>query len=762
MAGKPYPKIEYVAKRESTVLQCNRLRDKCIEVPRELPGNIILVHGVNDVGMGYSAAEEGLCAGLQKRLSRYFKPAEYRLPTAVDKNTVEDDPDLVYFKRTVKPDTDSPVIPFYWGYRELEIETKTVHGQKTDRYGTRLDKDLSKGGGPFGNATSSLPDMWNRGIGVRMDPVGDPLRPIRTGPGRMYMVLAAHRLAALVSMIRKFEPKDTVNIVAHSQGCLLSLLAQAILMEKGERTADTLILTHPPYSLEEEMSFGMKFLNALSGGGGSDAAMEKARHYELLEGRQTLHARLQTLVNIVAGVAKSRSTEPAFTKINESDCGGMVAGCWKPEGDRDNRGKVYLYFCPEDMTVALDNMRGIGWQGVPDYAQGTQYKSQMDAGYVPSHGTSSEVRHRWVSSTVTRRPLHELGVSFFQRVFTAKQRQDHRTGKLGRVLIGQAPHDFPLRIAKEDDHAHVGKSSRTLRESLPIAQWPINRTDKPETQRYGIRWINGEPLASPCQAEMRGNQIDANKIPDSSRLAKLPLKDRGPCEEVDPITAAIAVTASDLNSNEVQVPDPSGQARYPSTPQVLPDLERRRVEVAYNKAKNPAGTNPDNKHKIVRAIRHPDGKVIATVLESLNEARERWQKEVGEKSFHSAIFDSAANHRNVTAYDVAIGSGKASSHPKFYAYLCAVADWHLKRRASANKGRTEILTWDRFLSLHSDYYECEPDWRKQIIEGNVDYYSTGVLPGCLPVLTGKLWEILVSETTLGRRVSQPKPPKGQP
>ena len=308
----------------------------------------------------------------------------------------------------------------------------------------------------------------------------------------------------------------------------------------------------------------------------------------------------------------------------------------------------------------------------------------------------------------------------------------------------------------------MGKSSRTLRESLPIAQWPINRTDKPETQRYGIRWINGEPLASPCQAEMRGNQIDANKIPDSSRLAKLPLKDRGPCEEVDPITAAIAVTASDLNSNEVQVPDPSGQARYPSTPQVLPDLERRRVEVAYNKAKNPAGTNPDNKHKIVRAIRHPDGKVIATVLESLNEARERWQKEVGEKSFHSAIFDSAANHRNVTAYDVAIGSGKASSHPKFYAYLCAVADWHLKRRASANKGRTEILTWDRFLSLHSDYYECEPDWRKQIIEGNVDYYSTGVLPGCLPVLTGKLWEILVSETTLGRRVSQPKPPKGQP
>ena len=38
--------------------------------------------------------------------------------------------------------------------------------------------------------------------------------------------------------------------------------------------------------------------------------------------------------------------------------------------DRDNRGKVYLYFCPEDTTVALENVQGIGWQGVPDVQQG--------------------------------------------------------------------------------------------------------------------------------------------------------------------------------------------------------------------------------------------------------------------------------------------------------------------------------------------------------------------------------------------------------
>jgi hypothetical protein len=149
-------------------------------------------------------------------------------------------------------------------------------------------------------------------------------------------------------------------------------------------------------------------------------------------------------------------------------------------------------------------------------------------------------------------------------------------------------------------------------------------------------------------------------------------------------------------------------------------------------------------------------------MESPDAARKRWQQELGEKSFHSAIFDTAANHRYVTAYDVAIGSGKASSHPKFYAYLCAVADWRLKKPAPGDYLRKEILTWDKFVKLHGAYYECEPDWRKQLIEGNVDYYSSGMLPKCLPVLTGKLWDIVVSETTNGQRVSQPGPAKGRP
>jgi hypothetical protein len=72
-----------------------------------------------------------------------------------------------------------------------------------------------------------------------------------------------------------------------------------------------------------------------------------------------------------------------------------------------------------------------------------------------------------------------------------------------------------------------------------------------------------------------------------------------------------------------------------------------------------------------------------------------------------------------------------------------------------------MLTWDGFRRKFGVFYECEPDWRKDLIEGNVDYYSYGVLPSCLPLLNGKLWDIVVSETTLGKRVNQPAAPKGK-
>ncbi|MCK6508273.1 hypothetical protein L6R53_33765, partial [Myxococcota bacterium] len=177
------------------------------------------------------------------------------MPTSDDARKLEADPDAVFFKRSIKLTTYSPVIPFYWGYRDMKSDrNRNINGQLVDDFDNRLDLDRSKGGGPFANATTNLADMWNRGVsalGGAADAVGrDPYRPVLAGPGRMYFVLAAQRLAALVSMIRDYDKDETVNIIAHSQGCLVSLLAQAFLMDQGRKPADTLILTHPPYALE--------------------------------------------------------------------------------------------------------------------------------------------------------------------------------------------------------------------------------------------------------------------------------------------------------------------------------------------------------------------------------------------------------------------------------------------------------------------------------------------------------------------------------
>jgi hypothetical protein len=738
MSGKTYPKPEYVVTRACAVLQPGRKRDRVVDVPREKPCNIIVVHGVNDVGTSYNAVEEGLCAGLEDRLYRQFKPGTYRMPGEKDKEKVLDDPDLVFFKRAMPPDMDSPVIPFYWGFREVGTASRTVNGQKTDRNGNRLDKDLSKGGGPFGNATSSLPDMWNRGVYAPVDPAGDPLRPVKTGPGRLYMVLAARRLAALISMIRQYEQNDTVNIVAHSQGCLLSLLAQAFLIEMGERTADTLILNHPPYSLDEKMGVAMRGATFFQGD--KDQTMEA--FYDLIDGRQSVHARLQTLVNIVAGIAKSKATAPVFARLSETDCGGMVHGRWKPDADRDNRGKVYLYFSPEDMTVALDNMRGIGWQGVPDNVAYMRYASPNSI-----NGPSNETLFGSVPTmmTVGRKALGELGVSFRQRVFTAKLRPTAGLGKAGPVMVGQPPHDFVLRLPGEDDQAHVAASGRTLRDSLP--ELKTNNG----VPRQGIRTINGEALKTPCQADIHGSQVSADKIPAKSMLARVEREDRGPCEEVDPIDAAIAVTSgSGLQIRSEVLPTVVvGSIQGGPPGDIVRDLNH--LEAAYNREKFPGSTNPDNMVRILAAKRLFDGSVRAMIRESPNEARLRWQQEYSPKSFHSVIFASRKNHRQVTAYDLSIGSGKAASDPKFLAYLCAVADWRLKIPEKNIRPRLGILTLEDFLISFNAYVASEPDWRKELIVGNATYYSRGDLPG-LPLLTGKLWEIIVSETTSGKRV----------
>jgi pimeloyl-ACP methyl ester carboxylesterase len=328
-----------------------------VAIKRGMPCITILVHGVNDVGEAFARQEQGLCAGLNTRLFRKdIKPGQWDLPPekkSGEKYTASDvnpDPDKVYYQR--KPDTGtSTVIPFYWGFREDadNVYQAQEHGEYLDQYGNRIDKRYGKNGGPFANATTNIPDMFGPGFDrnwpVRLADPEEGTHPLLNAPPRKYMVLAAQRLAGLIRIIRKQSPIEPINIVAHSQGCLITLLAHAMLAKEGnDIKADTVILNNPPYSFEETLAERIQ------------TGLEQ----------QTGHAREETLRRIVADyITSSPAVKPPFAHLKTAgDC--VVGQDWKPDAreERDNRGKVYLYFSPDDGTVGLPNIQGIGCWGV--------------------------------------------------------------------------------------------------------------------------------------------------------------------------------------------------------------------------------------------------------------------------------------------------------------------------------------------------------------------------------------------------------------
>lgn len=284
----------------------------------------IMVHGVNDLAGVYADIEKGLCEGLNERLdhlsnargqtnSAALVPASYSLPTAQDH--LAKDPDKVYFRRLANTGqggdaSRSVVIPFYWGFREdggadpktrvPYIKKDTPHGEWLDRYGNRLDKAGTKEGGAFANATTTLPDMWLDGFSgmafgiLPMNALaGTPGHPLFAGPPRNYMVLAAKRLAMLVKIIRAKHRDDTVNVVAHSQGTMLTLLANAFLKDEGQRPIDSAVFMNSPYSLIEPF-------------------MERV---QVRQRQQTKDARRDTLSRIIRFIGDQPHPTPSLTDM---------------------------------------------------------------------------------------------------------------------------------------------------------------------------------------------------------------------------------------------------------------------------------------------------------------------------------------------------------------------------------------------------------------------------------------------------------------
>lgn len=399
------------ANTNDAMLTCN------IEAPAPLPCIVILIHGVNDVGEAFPNLDKGICNGLNKRLGRCdLKPNKWQWTLDNDddfsprmqmftewEETKEVKPPLK--PNSVKHRGNSPVIPFYWGYRPVDIDTyyteqeayearsknneakelpydtywieqETKEMAKNfgfsklnhDQFGNWIDYHFTRNGGPFSDATTCIPDMYGPGFSSFTNQVGEMFSSngakIYYNPHRIYMVFAARRLANLIKKIREDEKlKDApVNIIAHSQGTIITMLANMMLKEEGFLTADCVILAHSPYA------FDYTFLESQSKESGMGVQTCKARQETFInfvqaindgqELRKNKYNKPETLIE--KGVA-SIATKPDL--LNPS----------KPNYDftnplycRYNFGKVYNYFCPNDHVVSLRSVEGMGWQGIPN------------------------------------------------------------------------------------------------------------------------------------------------------------------------------------------------------------------------------------------------------------------------------------------------------------------------------------------------------------------------------------------------------------
>lgn len=611
------------------MLMPNRACDRPVAVERDLPGVIIVVHGVNDLGVSYHAIDNGLCEGLNERLNRAdLFPNDYTLPK--DDDPLQPDPDKIYFRLRVNQATRSPVIPFYWGYRAAkgEIGRELVRGQVVDVHGNRLDKDFAKGGGMFANATSNIPDMFsgrfNRGLLVWFgDKVADDAHPLLTGPERRYMVLAAKRLAALVAEIRAIAADDTVTLIGHSQGCLVSLLAQAFLAEDGQRCADCLILNNPPYGIHEPL------LDTLTQSGVE---------------QQTTQARINTLANLVELVTRSPHGAPPLTALFEPATGrGRAGPKWSPTqgarpncsgncadpthvfGERDNRGKVYLYFCPHDLTVGLANVQGIGSLGVP---------AEVDT--LGDDGRS-----------VTLPVLTRLGERFFQRVWTWRERNG------SPVQVGDAPKQHVLRVDGEPGF-DVNFWTRFTLAGIPQGD---------------ARSINAEPLNPPLTPQLHHGELARDTpAPDPRYVGHI---------QYDPIDAAVAVTKGKPRTVTRTVD--WAEPRIPSA---------REYQAHFNERI----TDETQHTRVQSVVSAAPGKIKVTRTETPDEMRARYQdadQEQMKNSYHSAIVTNSEHHRWVTAMDVAIGQARALDDPDWRRLLIAIADW----RTAVLEGKSDFKNY---------------------------------------------------------------------
>ncbi|ALE00455.1 T6SS effector phospholipase Tle3 domain-containing protein [Pseudomonas syringae] len=623
---------EYAVAQGNTRLIPN-LNTTCkMEVPGDLPGVVIFLHGVNDPGASYSMVESGLCQGVNERLDRPdLVPGRYGAEYDIAKKKLRakqqledqdkqllDDPDTHLYRRdTDDPKTRSLLIPFYWGYRadpsEISRDKNNAPTKLRDQYqdiqGNRLDRHFGKAGGYFVNATNNLLEMYDKGLPLTMRlKIARKTLPnthfLGDNPHRRYYVLAAHRLAMMVKEIRRVSPDETITIMAHSQGTLITLLAQALLVDGGHRCADTIIMVDTPYCLFPEVT---------------------------PKDQDTL----TTLTRIVAQVTQAPHTQPPLSDLcNPATYCGRSGPQWSPtQGtrkdkgkvgnltvfpERDNRGKVYLYFCPDDTTVALDDVRGIGTFGVWDI-----------------HGKDS-----------TRNPMAELkAVRFYQRMWTKRYRDD------SPVMVGKPPGYDLLRAKNESRYA--GDS------------WFAGLLSKGPTEEGHRILINAEQLYPPHAPAMFGGE-EENYKGDQNKSGR---------DRPDDANKANAVG------------NPRAKLRWHFVRNHTGSIDLERELAQWNMGKAPGqqtriiikrrltgdgAPRPSDTYEILREDT-PD-----EIREFMDESNST--EVLDFNSYHSGLLRSPENHQWVTAMDIAIGQAKCLDDPAMRDVLVAIADWKMDKK----------------------------------------------------------------------------------
>ncbi|WP_428942537.1 T6SS effector phospholipase Tle3 domain-containing protein [Xanthomonas oryzae] len=694
----------YVVAQANALLLPNRMGERLVEVPADRPGIVIFIHGVNDPGAAYPTVEKGLCQGLNERLSRIdLRAGQYGVKYAEAKKSplkpgehgykevaaVKYDPDTYLYQRsedtTSKLPTHSMFIPFYWGYRASDNEiAKDKRGNPTrlrsqyqDTAGNRLDAHFAKAGGFFVNATSNLPDMYGKGFektlktrGVQM--VSPDFTYFGNAPPRRYFVLAAERLAMLVSEIRRLAPDDTITIMGHSQGTMITLLAQAMLAERSQRCladrsqrcADCLILVDSPYSLLEP------------------------------EGEeQTSQAKLRTLINIVNAVTTQPHARPALSElqVGAPGYGGRTGHGWTPsqgtrldaEGkqivfaERDNRGKVYLYFCPQDTTVALDQVQGIGTYGVPDMvhvAWKRKFYSAERTATLPAMDALKDMR-------------------FHQRMWTKLL----RGGK--PVAVGLPPQHIPLRMEDEARYPGGGVAPATT----------LSQTPLPQEGRY----VNGEALHPPHAPHMEEGEADARQYGSSTSLRGTPT--RAGKDAPDDVSVNVALGNPEASLGQYMVTE-----RF--SPGELHASELQELTDRFN-AQHP-DINDQTPGYICNGSREMG--YIVQRYATPNEVRAQMTHNPAalvDNSYHSAMLRSIENHRWVTAMDVAIGQAQTLDDPEWRKVLIAFANW----RTPFQRKRQDDADSDTYLSELANFEKLSPG-AKMLAKQTAFYYKNGDFP----------------------------------